>query len=91
VARALPNPYYEQRAAFWCSQMVARAHDRGGYVCIADIPGVYEHPGVWHGTAGIAHLLARMAYPRLFGSLLAFEMPKSKSAMASDMADLAPQ
>lgn len=91
VARALPNPYYEQRAAFWCSQMVARAHDRGGYVCVAEIPGVYEHPGTWHGTAGIAHQLARMAYPRLFGSLLAFEMPKRTTAMASDMVDLAPQ
>ncbi|MBM4413133.1 MAG: DUF4135 domain-containing protein [Chloroflexi bacterium] len=91
VARSLPNPYYEQRAMYWCTQMVARAHDRGGYVCIADIPGVYEHPGVWHGTAGIAYQLARMAYPRLFGSLLAFEMPKSKSPTASDMADSAPQ
>lgn len=91
VARALPNTYYEQRAAYWCSQMVARAHDRGGYVCVAEIPGVYEHPGVWHGTAGIAHQLARMAYPRLFGSLLAFEMPKSRSTMASGTADLAPQ
>lgn len=91
VARALPTPYYEQRASYWCSQMVTRAHDRGGYVCVAEIPGIYEHPGVWHGTAGIAHQLARMAYPRLFGSLLAFEMPKSKSAMASDMVDLAPQ
>lgn len=91
VARALPNPYYEQRALYWCSQMVARAHDRGGYVCVVEMPGVYEHPGVWHGTAGIAYQLARMAYPRLFGSLLAFEMPKSKVAMASDMADLAPQ
>ncbi|MEY3988980.1 MAG: hypothetical protein RI985_61 [Chloroflexota bacterium] len=91
VARALPNPYYEQRAAYWCSQMVARAHERGGYVCVAEIPGVYEHPGVWHGTAGIAYQLARVAYPRLFGSLLAFEMPKNKSAMALDMAGQAPQ
>lgn len=87
VARALPNPYFEQRAAYWCTQMVTRARDRGGYVCVADIPGIYEHPGVWHGTAGIAYQLARMAYPRLFGSLLAFEMPKGKVAMASDTAD----
>jgi lantibiotic modifying enzyme len=91
VARALPNTYYEHRAAFWCRQMITRARERGGYVCIAEIPGVYEHPGVWHGTAGIAYQLARMAYPRLFDSLLGFQLPKSNSAMASDMVDLAPQ
>ena len=91
LARAIPSPYYQQRAWYWCSQMIARAHDRGGYVCIAEIPGVYEHPGVWHGTAGIAYQLARMAYPRLFGSLLAFEMPKGKFTRESDMVDLAPQ
>jgi len=91
IARALPNRYYEQRSLYWCSQMVARAHERGGYVCVAEIPGIYEHPGVWHGTAGIAYQLARTAYPRLFSSLLAFEMPKTKATMASDMVDLAPQ
>ncbi len=91
VARALPQPYFEQRALYWASQMVTRAHERGGYVCIAELPGVYEHPGVWHGTAGIAYQLARMAYPRLFGSLLAFAMPRSKIPTASDMADQEPQ
>lgn len=91
IARALPHSYYEQRANYWCSQMVARAHDRGGYVCIADIPGVYEHPGVWHGTAGIAYQLARMAYPRLFGSLLAFEMVRHKATTASDTVETAHQ
>ncbi len=70
VARALNAPHYLRRALYWSTQMVSRAHDRGGYVCSSSQPGIYEHPGLWQGNAGIAYQLARCAYPRLFPSLL---------------------
>jgi lantibiotic modifying enzyme len=74
VARALNAPHYLRRALYWSTQMVARAHDRGGYVCSSSQPGIYEHPGLWQGNAGIAYQLARCAYPRLFPSLLSGDM-----------------
>jgi lantibiotic modifying enzyme len=59
------------------TQMIERAHARGGYVCHGTTPGIYEHPGLWQGTAGIAYQIARCAYPRLFPSLLANEFRRS--------------
>lgn len=77
VARALNHTHYVRRSTYWMTQMIERAHARGGYVCHGTTPGIYEHPGLWQGTAGIAYQIARCAYPRLFPSLLANEFRRS--------------
>lgn len=80
VGRELHQPYYGDRAQYWLTQMIHRAHDRGGYVTAAEYPGIYQHPTLMQGTAGIAYQIARTAYPRLFPSLLFNAVPRSGDA-----------
>lgn len=76
VSREFHQPYYADRAQYWMTQMIQRAHDRGGYVTAMDLPGLYQQPALMQGSAGIAYQIARCAYPRLFPSLLWYGLPR---------------
>lgn len=76
VSREFHQPYYAERATYWVTQMITRAHERGGYVTATGVPGMYEQPALMQGSAGIAYQIARCAYPRLFPSLLWYGLPR---------------
>lgn len=75
VSREFHQPYYAERASYWVTQMITRAHERGGYVTATGFPGIYDQPALMQGSAGIAYQIARCAYPRLFPSLLWYGLP----------------
>lgn len=80
VSREFHQPYYAERALYWMTQMIRRAHDRGGYVTAMNFPGLYQQPALMQGSAGIAYQIARCAYPRLFPSLLWYGLPRGDTS-----------
>ena len=76
VSREFHQPSYAERANYWLTQMITRAHDRGGYVTASGFPGLYQQPALMQGSAGIAYQIARCAYPRIFPSLLWYGLPR---------------